>query len=428
MSFQERALDASMDYLVSDLQMLTGLTVVYGNARESDSVTVGNGQEVLARGEGFLDVTKPLTASSLYDLASLTKLFTLVAVMQLVEGGQLSLDDRVDERDDRFPGLHGAKLYEVLSYQAVLRSPERIDEQPDKEAALKQVFSIYRAEGPEPQKLYSDMNALLLKYVIERVTDLSYYDYLKERVFDRCGMRETYTQVPRERWGDCLNYNYEHRLMGGRAILIRDAAPGQPHDPKARLLCDQGSDLPGHAGLFSTAGDMALFAKGLLSGELLSMETLREIGVNRTGRLGQDGSYRQYLGYLCFSKSAVQRLSELPSWMGERAFGLSGYTGNHIAIDPDLGVFDIFLGNRCHNRVSVIDPPEDALPYGLSPEGAGLVPWPDGRQVKSSYQYQYQKDRLLHQPVYRELKRRGWLRADQQEEKHAEGTVYEPGV
>jgi hypothetical protein len=79
---------------------------------------------------------------------------------------------------------------------------------------------------------------------------------------------------------------------------------------------------------------------------------------------------------------------------------MSGYTGNHFALDPELGVFDIFLGNRCHNRVSRIVPETAAQALGLADDGSGSVCWPDGRQVLSSFQYIYKKDEMLHQPVY----------------------------
>ena len=92
---------------------------------------------------------------------------------------------------------------------------------------------------------------------------------------------------------------------------------------------------------------------------------------------------------LCFSKSPVARLSEVPSFMGLRAFALAGYTGNHLAIDPDLGVFDLFLGNRCHNRVSLVQPEEAAVSLGLSDQGDGQVLWPDGRPAASSFRYVY---------------------------------------
>ena len=197
-------------------------------------------------------------------------------------------------------------------------------------------------------------------------------------------------------------------MADGRYFINTRAVPGLPHDPKARLLISGGRGLCGHAGIFSTAQNMVQFAQGLLAGSLLSRRMLLEIGKNRTGRAG-GGRYRQYLGYLCFSKSSIQRFSEVPAWMGESAFGQAGYTGNHLAIDPEMGVFDLLLGNRCHMRVSAVEPGEQAEGLGLSLEGAGSVTWPDGRRVKSSFRYVHQKDRLIHDPVLRRIRELGWL-------------------
>lgn len=390
--------------------MLSGLRVICGNAQDSLSCMQGLAQEAELDQGVFVRAEKPLREDSLYDLASLTKLFTLIAVVQLIVAGQLRPEDDFGVLDRRFPGLRGCSIHEILSYQAVLRTPERIDAQPDREGALRQVFATARASGPEPGKLYSDMNALVLKYLVESLSGQAFYDYLAQHVLGPCGMADTFSQVPEARLKDCLNYNYEHRLIRGEAILLTGSTPGTPHDPKARLLRDDGRDLPGHAGLFSSAQDMLRLAQALLRGELIPREWLMRLGLNRTGRMGGKGGYRQYLGYLCFAKSMDQRLSELPSWMGTRAFGLSGYTGNHFAMDPELGVFDIFLGNRCHMRLSSIEPQEDAAQYPLSPEGAGILPWPDGRRVQSSFHYQYLKDRLLHQPVQLALGERGMLK------------------
>jgi len=399
-----------MRRLVLELGMLTGLSVSYGNARESDTCRIGLAREVDLMDGAFVPCERPLTGHSLYDLASLTKLFTAVSVMQLMQRGLLHLHDAVGVVDDRFAALQDTSLYDVLTYQAVLRSPERIDAQPTPEAALRQVFLTGRHLGPEPARLYSDMNALVLKYLVERVSGLAYMDYLQRHIFAPCGMGETYARVPEDRLADCLCYNYEHRLMAGQHRLLEDAYPGRPHDPKARLLAGVDGGPCGHAGLFSTQGDMVRFAQGLLRGDLLSRASLMELGRDRTGRPGNDGRpYRQYLGYLCFAKGAVQRVSEVPAWMGHHAFAVSGYTGNHLAVDPELGVFDLFLGNRCHNRVSVIDPPELADQLGLSPEYAGVLPWPDGRSVRSSFRYIHLKDALLHRPVRQALLARGWM-------------------
>ncbi len=405
-----------MRVLVDELKMLTGLSVALGSAHRSASFHTGLAREVLGPETGFRPAPLPITLRSLFDLASLTKLFCAVAVLQLIETGKLSLSDCVGEKDTRFARLRQTKLYDVLTYQAVLRSPERIDRQADTAGAAAQVFQVFQDKGPEPARLYSDMNALVLKYLVEKACGLSFYEYLQRYVLKPCGMAETFAQVPPQRLHDCLDYNYEHHLIQGKPLLLDKAKPGLPHDPKARLLCGDGTDLAGHAGLFSTLGDMTLLAQGMLRGAVLRPATLHEMGRNRTGRYGRGIPYRQYLGYLCFSKSADQRLSELPSFMGEEAIGFSGYTGNHFALDPQLGVFDIFLGNRCHNRVAVIEPAQDAARYHLSPEGAGKIPWPDGRLVQSSWRYVHQKDRLLHTACYKYLKMEGWLAPAQVEQ------------
>lgn len=403
----QRALRASMAELVQHRGMLTGLAVGYGNARHCHGISLGLAREVIREGGAFREAPLPIDRDSLYDIASLTKLFTLVSALMLIQRGKMDFSDSVRRLDPRFQALADCPLLDLMCYEAVLKTPERVDAQKNREAALGQVFRTYRARE-EGARLYSDMNALVLKYLVEAVSGQGYPAFLRENILEPLGMHSTFVRVPPERAGCALDYNYEHRVLEGRFVRLLENTPGLPHDPKARLLGGGGQDLAGHAGLFSTLDDMCRFAMGLLSGKLISPDLLRQIGLNRTGRAG-DGAYRQYMGLICFSKSSVARLSEVPPWMGERAFALSGYTGNHIAIDPELGVFDLFLGNRCHNRLSVVTPAEGAAALGLHSDGSGEVTWPDGRRVKSSFQYVYQKDALLHQPVYGCLQASGWL-------------------
>lgn len=402
-------LQSSLQKLTADLGMLCGLSLSYGNVTASETLCEGFAQEALWQDGLFIKAEKPVTLHSLYDLASLTKLFTLVTVLQLIQKGKLHFEDIVGCLDKRFVKLGDTKLSDILSYQAVLRSPERIDSQPDAETAQRQIFLISRFLGPEPVKLYSDMNAMVLKYLIEQVSGYSYEDYLQKYIFSVLGMKDTFSIVPEDRLSNCLNYNYEHKILNENYILNKDTQPGIVHDPKARMMVKGGKGLPGHAGLFSTAQDMIYFVQGLLRGDLLHKKLLLEIGENRTG-FNEPGRYRQYLGYLCFSKNPVQYFSEVPQWMGSCSFGLAGYTGNHLAIDPESHVFDLMLGNRCHMRVSQIEPSSQAAEeYHLSPDGAGLIKWPDKRLVKSSFSYIHQKDTLIHLPVYHQLKQRGWL-------------------
>ena len=397
-------------FLCDESRMLTGITVAYGSNTNSEWAQYGRSQEIELSNGSFIPCERMLHAETIYDLASLTKLFTTVATLSLVESGLLSLDEYVGEIEPRFIFLHHISVGDVLSFRVSLQTPERIDTAPTREEGLRRLFEVKRCPTPAI-RVYSDMNAMVIKYIIESKTGKPFFDVVQERILNPAGMSETYGVVPEKLRSRCMCYNYEHRIENERYILRTDTPCGTPHDPKSLVLSLGGHDLCGHAGLFSTRRDMVRFAQALLSGELISRDSLCSIGINRTGFAHGDGTYRQYLGYLCFAKHPLQRLSEVPHWMGSRAIGLSGFTGNHLSIDPDLNRFVLFLGNRCHGRVSHIVPSEEHSleALGLDMRGVGVIRWPDGRLVPSSAKYVYFKDETLHAPIESRMRMLNWL-------------------
>ena len=400
----------SMRFLCDKSRMLTGITTAYGSEKDSEWAQYGRAQEIHLSENGFVPCERPLGADTIYDLASLTKLFTTIVTLSLVESGLLSLDEYVGEIDPRFVFLSDTSVGDILSFRVSLQTPERIDAAPSREEGLRRLFEVKRCPTPNI-RVYSDINAMVIKYVIEAKTHKSLFDVIREQILAPAGMPETYAVVPEELRSRCMCYNYEHRIENGRYILRTDTPCGIPHDPKSLALSLGGRDLCGHAGLFSTRKDMVRFAQALLSGELLSRESLCSIGINRTGFPHGDGTYRQYLGYLCFAKHPLQRLSEVPHWMGSRSIGLSGFTGNHLSIDPDQNRFVLFLGNRCHGRVSHITPSEENVleALGLDTRGVGVIRWTDGSLVPSSAKYVYFKDEMLHTPIEARMRELGWL-------------------
>ena len=396
--------------LCDETKMLTGLTAAFGTKDEDAFLTYGRAQEVVLQDGGFVPFVRPLSEESIYDLASLTKLIVCVMTMILVQQNKLSLDEHIGEIDKRFVHLKDVSVFDVLCYRANLQTPGRIDTAESPHEGLERLFAVKTAPLPDV-RIYSDINAMVIKYVIEAKTGMTLYEALNTCIFRPAGMSETYSAVPEEKKHRCVCYNYEHRIVRDRHVLRTLVPPGTPHDPKALLLSRGGIDLCGHAGLFSTRRDMVRFAQALLSGSILSAETLRAIGTNRTGRANADGTYRQPLGFLCFTKHPQQRLSEVPAYMGQHGLGISGFTGNHLILDPDLGVFTLFLGNRCHARVSHITPPEGMTlaDYHLDERGAGMIPWEDGRLVPTSARYVYLKDAYLHNPISAIMHERGWL-------------------
>ena len=253
-------LRASMERLVRDKGMLTGLTVCYGNASHCHSVSVGLAREVVRTDGEFREAPVPITGDSLYDLASLTKLFTLVSALMLIERGKMAFEDSVSRLDPRFGALDGCTLLDLLSYEAVLKTPQRVDAQKDREAALGQVFRTGRAPE-EGEKLYSDMNALVLKYLVEAVSGQKYDVFLRENILGPLDMRDTWVRVPREREARLLDYNHEHRILNGRFIRLDDIRPGLPHDPKA-VLGTAGRIWPGTRGFSRARGICAALPWG----------------------------------------------------------------------------------------------------------------------------------------------------------------------
>ena len=135
--------------------------------------------------------------------------------------------------------------------------------------------------------------------------------------------------------------------------------------------------------------------------DVISREGLLFMSRNRTGHQRPDGTYQQYLGAQCYVKHPVQRHSEVPVYESDKAISLSGFTGHHLSVDVETGVFALFLGNRVQNRLTVLVPEagKSITDYGLKSDGTGTFVCPDGARIYSSVNYVYQKDVHFHQAV-----------------------------
>ena len=367
------------------------------------SIACGTADRAVRAFGGTADMDgHPVREDSIFDLASLTKLFTGLMLMRLTEQGKIDLDAPVRRYAPSFSRLGELTVRQTAWYEKAVRTPERIDAASSREAGLAALFASSAGEnGP---RAYSDIHAMVIRYVLEAAGGLPYMELLRREILEPLGMGETFCRVPAELRIRCVSTDREHRIEKGRYILRDGVAPGTPHDPKARILNPDGDDCPGHAGLFSTAGDMVRLCQGVLAGKVVSASSLRLMAENHVGRPLPGGGYSQYLGCLCYVRHPDQHFSETPAFMSDQAIGLSGFAGNHLALDPEQGVFEFYLGSRVMNRLSVLipQPGETFRDYGLNEDGTGTVLWPDGEKVLSSVRYVYLKDEHLH-PVTEKL-------------------------
>lgn len=380
-------LTPAIDYFVRETRILSAMSIACGTAREAFT----------AEGGGAAPET-------IFDLASLTKLFTGMLALRLREAGQLDFSAPITRYEPRFAALSGVSVEQVLSFRPALVTPERVDAQPDAAHAREMLLRI-RPADTEDGRIYSDMHAMVIKLVLEGAAQESYMTLLRRHILTPLGMAHTFCHVPEELRCRCLDYGGEHRIERARYVVREGLAPGIPHDPKARIMNPDGDDCPGHAGLFATRGDMVRLCQGVLRGDVLSPESLRDMARNRTGHPLPEGGWTKFLGLQCFVKHPDQYCSEIPAYMGSAAVGCGGFTGCHLAIDPERGIFDLYLGNRVAQRLTVLVPEKGRTltDYGLMPSGAGEVIWPDGSRVISSVNYVHQKDAHFHPWVARTL-------------------------
>jgi len=278
---------------------------------------------------------EPMNTDTIFDMASITKpVATATSIMLLVERGQVRLRDPVSRFIPEF-GQNGKEkitIEQLLTHQGGLVPDNSLkDYQHGSEESWKRIWALQTVADPGTKFIYTDVGFLVLAQVVQRVTGQSVAQFAETSIFEPLGMRDTgYTPE------DTLRPRIAPTEQRDGQWLL-----GEVHDPRAALL----DGVAGHAGLFSTANDLALYAETLLAGgatdrgRLMSQATFAEM--IRPREIA--GHYRG-LGWDSNSKYSSNR-GEIS---GPRAFGHGGFTGTAMWIDPDLDLFVIFLSSRLH--------------------------------------------------------------------------------
>ncbi|MFI8928136.1 serine hydrolase domain-containing protein [Streptomyces sp. NPDC053474] len=270
----------------------------------------------------------PMTVDTPFDLASLTKLFTTVAAVQQLERGTLGLDEPVAAHVPEFTGAaaHGVTVRQLLTHTSGLRPELPLYDLPDAAARLRAL----RAEapsGPPGTHLYSDLNLLLLQHVLERVTGRPLDVLVRDGITRPLGMAAT-------AFGPCPGAAATEDQRGPWAKAERGMLRGEVHDENAWAL----GGVAGHAGLFSTARDLAVFCRALLCGGAYgSARVLGPASVDLM--LAPPG-----LGF------AVDQPWFMGELAGRGAAGHTGFTGTSLVLDRASDTFLILLATTVHPR------------------------------------------------------------------------------
>lgn len=302
-------------------------------------VLVGHdGKAVFRKAYGFrsLEPTRePMTVDTIFDLASLTKcIATATAITQLLESGRIKLNDPVAAYLPEFAqnGKSHITVRELLTHYSGL-APDLDLKQPwkGKDTAFTMAMAERPVNPPGTRFVYSDINFETLGFLVERVTGMTLNDYAAAHIFAPLGMRDT-SFVPPDTWKPRIaptQYDENGTMLRGTV-----------HDPTARRM----GGVAGHAGLFSTADDLARFAEDMLHGYRI----LSEASVEKMSTPQQPATAPSLrgIGWDIDSPFASNRGELLP--VG--SFGHTGFTGTSLWIDPVTNTYVILLTNAVHPR------------------------------------------------------------------------------
>ena len=348
------ALDPIIDKAIAE-QEIPGAVLIVGH----------DGQVVYRKAYGSRALEprrEAMTLDTVFDCASLTKVVaTTTAVMQLWEQGKLRMNDPVAKYLPEFGqnGKHDITVRQLLVHYSGL-APDLDLTKPweGKETAYRMAFDAAPERAPGAAFIYSDINFIVLGALVERLSGEPLDEYSAEHIFAPLGMKET-RFVPPHSWEPRIaptEDDENHRLLRGVA-----------HDPSARRM----GGVAGHAGVFSTAADLAIFAQALLDGGsgILTPATIAKMTVPQQP---VNSTVLRGFGWDIDSPLSSNRGELLP--VG--GFGHTGFTGTSLWIDPATKTYIVLLTNAVHMNIvhlNMVPPKEKGSAVSLRTKVATAV-------------------------------------------------------
>ncbi|MFD6179441.1 MULTISPECIES: serine hydrolase [unclassified Isoptericola] len=277
----------------------------------------------------------PMREDTIFDLASVSKLFTSIAVVQLVEEGKVGLDEPLATYLPEFAagGKEHVTVRQLLTHTSGFVAWLPLwSAYPDRESRIAAVMAQPLDVPPGTRYLYSDLNLISLGVLVEKMRGEPLDQVVAHRITGPLGMSDTgYNPTAVERTAAT-----EYQSSPPRGVVR-----GEVHDENAWSL----GGVAGHAGVFSTAGDLAVLSQALLNGgrygkaRILSPASVRLMVTDFNTAFPGDA---HGLGFELDQRWYMDAMS------GPHTAGHTGYTGTSIVIDFDTHSFAILLTNRVH--------------------------------------------------------------------------------
>ena len=228
------------------------------------------------------DGTTPVSQNTVFDIASMSKVFTAVSILQLAEKGKLSIEDTLDKYFPEYETGKNVTIYNLLHMNSgisdYLNNPDPFWNISGADAANKQLSDIYLDKTTDDEFLaalyqaplefepgskyaYSNTNYRLLAMIIEQITGKKYCDYVKKNIFDKCGMTKTSSMAT----GDLTYAPRDFEELAEYGFCSEDGYPACPNNSR------------GDGGIHSCLTDMVAFDRALFGGKLLNEKSMEAL-------------------------------------------------------------------------------------------------------------------------------------------------------
>ena len=278
-----------------------------------------------------------MTLDTIFDLASLTKpVATATAIWKLIEDGKLKVIDKVSRHWPEFGAYDKGEVTveHCLLHTSGLTADNAIADYKDGRAAALKAIAGLKLEAPVGTRFkYSDVGFIVLGEIVERTAKMPLDEYAAKEIFKPLGMSDTSFKP-----GEKLKPRIAPTGLRDKAIIRGDV-----HDPRAFAM----GGIAGHAGLFGTADDLAIFARMLLNGgkgnakAILKPQTVKRL----TEKVALPKEGFRSRGWDVDTAFSSPRGSLFKPGEG---YGHTGFTGTSIWIDPPSRIAIIILTNRVH--------------------------------------------------------------------------------
>jgi CubicO group peptidase (beta-lactamase class C family) len=296
------------------------------------------------RGHGYhtYDKKKPTRSSDIFDLASITKVVsTTSAIMKLQDLNKIDINKPVVKYLPEFKGAtkkhisqkSSITIKDLLAHVSGLPPFKKYYEtEKTKTSLLKSIYSTDPIYENRDTTIYSDVGAIILGQIVEKVSGLTLDVFVDSMVFEPLGMGTTFFNPPKEK---------KHRIVPTEISKDGRLIHGYVHDENAYAL----NGIAGHAGLFSTVKDIAVFSQMMLNGGLYGWK-----------RIFKNETVNQFTN----KANILENSSRLLGWdspdgqasggvyLSDSSFGHTGFTGTSLWIDPDNKIIVVLLTNAVH--------------------------------------------------------------------------------